>query len=297
LETAVTSALAQRGDEVELEVIVVNDRSTDAPTVEALDRVRELDHVVVLSNSGPPGSAAARNTGIRHATSEWIAFLDADDWWPEESLTRRFHALQVFPKAEWIGGDFLELNRDGTWETVGRFERNLATYDFLRPAYAESRCPILLSNPLAKFLKQAPTHTIVSLVRRSLIERSGGFDESLLRQQDYHLFLRLSAIADFVYVPSIVACYRHHESNSTRSLTHTQEWRIKAIEDLLSRPEFWDVRPALMTQIFDLHASNSYSFREEGKFMAAVGSALRAIATSPSNQTAWRSLAAALLRR
>lgn len=293
---SVTSALDQQGDFGSLDVIVVDDRSEDEGTQAALSALGEMTRVTVLSNHGAKGSAAARNLGIREAKGEWVAFLDADDWWPEDSLARRFAALRDHPDASWISGDFLELNRDGSAERVGRFERNLDTYDFLKIAYANGRS-IRLDTPLLSFLSQAPTHTIVTLIKRDLLNRVGGFDESLLRQQDYHLFLRLAAVAPFVFVPSVVACYRHHASNSTRSLTHTQGWRIKALGDLLVRPEFFSVKTLLRRRIGQLHLSNAYEYRKEGRYQEAVNAAWRCIVYGGNRFAAWKSLAAALFRR
>ena len=221
LDESVESALRQVGIGGRPPVVVVDDRSTDVATLAALERVRRIDGVVVLDNPGPKGSAAARNEGVRHATTEWIAFLDADDMWPENSLEVRFDALQVFPDASWIGGDFLEINRDGTQEVQGRFERNLSNYDFLAPAYSSGRRVIRLEKPVEIFLRQPPTNTIISLVRKEAFESVGGYDETLLRQQDYHFFLRLAQRVDFHYVPEIVAIYRLHANNSTRSLSLT----------------------------------------------------------------------------
>ena len=121
---SVSSALNQNGDFSFLEVIVIDDRSDDTDTLSALADISKMAGVSVLHNHGPKGSAAARNVGIRNAKGEWIAFLDADDWWPLDSLANRFSVLEKYPNASWIGGDFIELNRDGTTEKSGRFERN-----------------------------------------------------------------------------------------------------------------------------------------------------------------------------
>lgn len=295
LEQCVRSAIGQKGAVLIREIIVVDDRSDDPETRAALARLTSFDRVKVVSNPGTQGSAAARNEGVRLAQSEWIAFLDADDWWPDDSLSRRFAALDVFPDAEWIGGDFIELNRDGKWESRGRFERNIETYEALAPGYHNGRRTIRLDFPLECFLKQAPTHTIVSLLSKSLFERVGGFNEHLLRQQDFHLFLRLARQASFVYVPHVVAFYRLHESNSTKSLTETQEWRIRAISDLHSDPCFVEVRKVLRDKIFNLYLSNSYQFRAERRFADATLAAWKAIKNAPRAPRGWRSLAASLL--
>lgn len=297
LEQSVRSALEQEGPFLNREIIVIDDRSDDPETRAALARIATLHRVRVISNPGPKGPAAARNEGVRIAQSEWIAFLDADDWWPKDSLSRRLAALDNFPDAEWIGGDFVELNRDGKCESRGRFERNLETYEDLAPAYHSNRKAIRLEFPLKSFLKQAPTNTIVTLVRKTLFDRVGGFNEKLLGQEDFHFFLRLARQTPFVYVPHVVAFYRLHGFNSTRSLTKTQEWRIHAISDLLSDSRFAEAHKALRDKIFTLHLSNSYQFRAEKRFVDATLAAWKAIKISPRVPYGWRSLAASIIHR
>lgn len=293
---AVQSIIDQSGDFKILEILIIDDGSRDIATLKTYEILSKNHIVKLLENEGLRGSAGARNTGVRQAKGYWIAFLDADDWWPEDSLAKRFDALVQFPDAEWIGGDFVELNRDGTWESLGRFERNLDTYSFLTPAYQLERKPIQLKTPIKEFLHQAPTHTIVSLIKKSLFERIGGFKEQLLRQQDYHLFLRLAQASDFVFVPQIAAYYRLHEANSTKSLTHTQEWRIKALQDLSKLSEFSSFNEELKASIHSMHLSNSYIFRENSEFLNAALSASKAIISSPLADAGWRSLAASLIR-
>lgn len=297
LRESVTSALAQRDANADVEVIVVDDMSQDASTRNALVDMAALDRVRVTENRGPRGSAAARNTGIALARGEWIAFLDADDWWPENSLALRLNAHRLHPQVGWIGGDFIELRRDGSFEASGRFQRNLDSYPDLRPAYATALHPIVLKRPIDAFLQQAPANTIVTLVKKELLEGCGGFDTALLRQQDMHLFLRLAVRHDYLYVPQVVAYYRLHESNSTRSLTHTQKWRITALQALLGVPEFFPHRTALEQCIHQLHLGNSYEFRTSREFGKAALAALAAVRTHPGSWPAWKSLAAAALRQ
>lgn len=297
LEPCIRSVLEQKGSVELKEIIIVDDRSNDETTLEALGRVQADSRVRVIPNTGPRGSAAARNEGVRKARARWIAFLDADDWWPEDSLVSRFAALDEFPDAEWIGGDFLELNRDGSWEAMGRFERNLAIYDFLAPGYRGGRTPVRLDLPLHDFLKQAPCNPTTTLLTKALFNRVGGFDERLLRQQDYHMFLRLAASSPFVFVPRVIAFNRQHDSNSTRSLTDTQNWRIVALESLSLTPDFSTVRNILKERICHLHISNSYEFRRSGQFSDAARSGWKAIRANPLAERGWNTFIASLLQR
>jgi len=297
LEQSVVSALDQIGKSLRTEVVVVDDHNVDTPTLTALESVARRDRVRVVQNRGPRGSAAARNEGVRQARTEWIAFLDADDWWPQTSIQDRLSVLKYYPDAEWIGGDFIDVEYERLQSQLGRFGANRDNYPFLGQAYGASKRPLRLDHPLECFLQSPPTHTIVSLLRKGLFETVGGFDERLLRQQDYHLFMRLARVASFHFVPNIVAYYRHHPDNSTRSLTHTQHWRVRALEALGELPEFGQVREALREKIFNLHISNSREYRRVGSHVEGACSALKALRVRPTRALGWRTLAAALIGR
>ncbi|MGE4423625.1 MAG: glycosyltransferase family 2 protein [Pseudodesulfovibrio sp.] len=94
---AIASIVAQAGG-YDLEILVADDRSTDA-TREVVARLAELHpQIVLLDNAGTKGPAGGRNTCLKRATGEYIAFLDADDVWLPNHLER--------------GVSFLERRRD-----------------------------------------------------------------------------------------------------------------------------------------------------------------------------------------
>jgi glycosyltransferase involved in cell wall biosynthesis len=98
LAAALDSVFAQ--DRPAHEVIVVNDGSTD-DTAEVIARYRSAIRVISQSNLGIAG---ARNTGLAGSTGDLVAFLDADDLWPENSLSARAAALAAHPEAEFVFG-------------------------------------------------------------------------------------------------------------------------------------------------------------------------------------------------
>ena len=91
LATAIDSVLAQTTPVAE--VFVVDDGSTDdtSALVESyVARYPKLIRYIPQANGGP---GAARNTGLQAASSDWVAFLDADDWWKPEKLARQLAVL------------------------------------------------------------------------------------------------------------------------------------------------------------------------------------------------------------
>ena len=84
---AVESALKQTYPN--LEVIVVDDGSND----DTAERLRQFGNQIIYIYQQNKGLSSARNAGIRRATGEWVAFLDADDVWHAEKIAKQLAAV------------------------------------------------------------------------------------------------------------------------------------------------------------------------------------------------------------
>lgn len=87
---AVDSALLQ---DVPLEILVLNDRSPDNLD-QVMERYRGVPRVRYLHNEKNMGAAATRNHGVTVARGEYVAFLDADDWWAEGKLKAQMETIR-----------------------------------------------------------------------------------------------------------------------------------------------------------------------------------------------------------
>jgi len=191
VEEAISSVLGQTYSNIEL--IVVDDGSQDASPsiVKHLaethpGRVR-LKH---LKHSGP---YPARNLGLSHARGDYVAFLDADDWWREDCLEKLLTTLQA---AE------ADLSYCG-WQNVG--EHMLSPEPYIPPAYEKE-------DPATAFLKSCPWPIHAALIRRSVLDAVEGFSERLFSSMDYDLWLRILAhTSNIVRVPEVLAYYRWHD--------------------------------------------------------------------------------------
>jgi glycosyltransferase involved in cell wall biosynthesis len=93
-----------------LEIIVVNDGCTDGSE----KVVEEFAHPLVrLMHQENAGVSAARNKGIAEAKGDWIAFLDADDYWDERFLKTMFTLHADFPKANVLASNYRYQNFRG----------------------------------------------------------------------------------------------------------------------------------------------------------------------------------------
>ena len=90
IKKAIDSAFEQ---DVELEVIVINDASTDK-TLTVLEEYQQRDNFILIDNEHNLGVAASRNLGVAKARGDYIAFLDADDWWEPSKITKQLAAMQ-----------------------------------------------------------------------------------------------------------------------------------------------------------------------------------------------------------
>jgi glycosyltransferase involved in cell wall biosynthesis len=186
VEQAITSILGQTYSPVEC--VVVNDGSTDG-TAAVIDRLARLapDRVRCLHTDNH-GVASARNTALRAARGEYVAFLDADDLWMPDKLARQVEALQGCPSVGMVYTGLHLVDEEGRF--IGR----------MRPASPE----VGLRNTL---LMERPVMSLMSaLVRRDVLDRVGLFDPRLSTSADCDLVCRIAlshrvlALRDALYL-------------------------------------------------------------------------------------------------
>jgi glycosyltransferase involved in cell wall biosynthesis len=167
LQEAVESVLDQ--DFEGFELIVVDDGSTDE-TAAILDGYGDRLTVIHSSNRGV---SAARNTGIRAAAGRLIAFLDSDDLWLPGKLAEQVTYLEDHPRRMICQSEEIWI-RNGVRVNPARRHRK-PSGDIFEPSL--ERC---LVSPSAVML------------RRSLLDEVGLFDEQLPACEDYDLWLRVA---------------------------------------------------------------------------------------------------------
>ena len=192
LTAAVHSAREQVG--TEMEIIVVDDGSTD----DTEDVVRRLEGPVRYVKQRNAGPAAARNCGVALARGEFVAFLDADDYWLAGKMQRQLDVLRMHAEIGVCHSAFEVVEDTTLRRRPGRY-------------WGTSGIHPTLDELLLDFCVNMST----VVVRRSLLERVGGFDARLGSSgEDWNLWIRL-ALSDvrFYYVNETLVVTRHHGEN------------------------------------------------------------------------------------
>lgn len=189
IERAVLSVLSQTY--LDLEVIIVDDASTD----DTRDRVKALQQVdgriVYLCHDSNRGAQAARNTGIQAAKGAYIAFLDSDNEWFPRKLERQMalfsHKVDSLAVV-YCGYSKVSVDGDVLNEYVPRYRG------------------LVYKQTLGDWL----TDTSTLVVRKNILEKINGFDENIRAYQEWDLCIRLARECEFNFVPECLALYHQH---------------------------------------------------------------------------------------
>jgi glycosyltransferase involved in cell wall biosynthesis len=194
-------------DGVDLEIIVIDDGSTDG-TRAIVERIAQQEPRLRLLTSPHAGVAKARNLGLAAARAGIIAFLDADDLYPPGRLARQLNILRAQPETLVVMGETLVFRRLQDWA----------------PA------------PGTQARRFLGIKLDAALFRRALFDRIGAFDEALESGEDTDLLLRVSEAGIKIEVENeIAAFYRRHANNMTNDLAHMQKYFIAALHRSLTR--------------------------------------------------------------
>lgn len=159
------------------EVIVVDDGSTDGSFALVNDYILHYQGPIQMKvlQQQNSGVSRTRNVGMKHSTGDYIALLDADDWWQPEKLARQLAILQENP-----GIDFLGTNRNGEHWKQWLFKK----FDHLTP----------ISAKLLLYKTFFVTPTVI--FKRSVLTVTGFFDETQRYAEEGNYWIRV--------------CHQHH---------------------------------------------------------------------------------------
>lgn len=197
------------------EIIVVDDGSRDHTAAVA----EKFSPAVKLLKQPNLGSAVARQRGTEAARSNHIAYLDADDWWPEHTIETYTRFLMEDEEIHFVIADFVRAEK-GTTPTP-HSPTNSSFYPWFSKFVREHGVPTefdgLFRLPSTKgldaMLRGFPYYPSASMARRESVLGVGGWDERFRRCQDFDLALRLTKRYPLHFFDSVQAIVGLNEGN------------------------------------------------------------------------------------
>lgn len=226
LAQAIESALAQSFPPSE--IIIIDDGSTDGTpgVIEAYQRKGAVISRRVEPNAGV---ANAMNLGLSLASGDWIAFLDHDDIWFKNKLSRQLEEAHRAPTAGFVCCNYA-LRPNGLKR---RLVPHYSKLDILRIL---QRSGPLIAEPIPALLRENFVGTSSSaMVRADVARRVGEFNRGYRVSGDYDYWLRCSALTAFVAVPEILFYKRTHAANISSDEVFTLEERRRIMCEFTRR--------------------------------------------------------------
>jgi len=242
LALTLRSVLRQR--DVDLEVIVVDEASTD-DTPKMLAALADA-RVRVIRHDTPSGVAIARNRGAAEAHGDWLAFLDDDDLWAPEKLVCQLQAAQQVGR-DWAYTGAVVINMHGQ---ILRVQRPLPPEEIVTALPRYNAIPGGGSNVV---------------VRRTTWILVGPFNTRLRNTEDWEMWIRLAKHGPPACVCSPLIARRLHHSNSTLDISEIVRG-TQLIEALHHTTADWG----------RLHRWFAHSCLRAGRRRAALGQFARA---------------------
>ncbi|MFW5981370.1 MAG: glycosyltransferase family 2 protein [bacterium] len=201
LKEAVSSILGQTYHNWEL--IIVDDNPPDSKyrreSREVIEGFPSQEKIHYLPHQESRGGAAARNTGIKAARGEYIAFLDDDDLWEPTKLEKQ---IALFSKQTDLGLVYCKM------------------YVFSEPGDKKyiPQDNLVRGDVFKDMLEENYMATGTALVKKECFQKLGLFDETLPSRQDHDMFLRICREYQVDFVEEYLAGMRLHQERISRNI-------------------------------------------------------------------------------
>lgn len=253
------------------EVIVVDDGSTDKTT----DMVWKFGNDVRLIHQKNQGAGAARQTGTAAAISDYIAYLDADDWWPETKISK-YREIVETETIDFLLSDFkraihgesqnvlLPLNSTFFPRAVQFIKRSSTHSDVQNLYKLESK------DGLTLLLNGFPVFPSTVLVKRMVIKEFGGW-RAYRRSQDFDIGLRICRGRPLHYLDEMQAIIGLHAGNDNEYdyVVKQTEGDIKVLTDHFQNETSESYRRQVSRALSRKYCGLGYAHRMNGCYSLA----------------------------
>ncbi|CAH7217947.1 Glycosyl transferase [Vibrio chagasii] len=221
LPKAIGSVLKQTHQDIEL--IIIDDNSNDG-TSTYLASIQ--DHRIVKLSTLGVGAPQARNLGIEKATGEFIAFLDADDFWFPEKIERQLEFHQRYPEMAMSFTNYEHLTED--------YEVIVDCFSYWSQFQNREEQFINIDNPLEFIIENNVIGTSTVMVKADVFSQTDSFNADIKYGEDWELWLRMSENHQIGVLNSVEVGYLMRAT----SVTQTEDLKLRnlaSIETILQR--------------------------------------------------------------
>ncbi len=208
---AIQSVLLQK--KIDWELIIVDDGSTD----DTLDVIQDFikDNRISYIYLDHSGVSRARNKGVEVSKGKWISFLDSDDEWKKDKLFKQYQAIKF---SQFVWNQTKEI-----WIRNGLFVN--------QPKLTQKKAGCIFNLCLDRCMV-TPSSV---MIKKSIFEKMGGFDEKYQTCEDYELWLRFSSQFEIGLIEeNLLIRHGGHADQLSTLYPSMDRFRIQAIDKILN---------------------------------------------------------------
>ncbi len=235
LPDSIGSILLQTYDSYE--IIVVDDGSTDNTREVLKPFMQRIQYIHLVKNKGLP---AARNTGIRAARGEYLAFIDADDLWLPEKLQTDIAYLNKHPDVGMVYSKHLNVDVNGR-ALNGGTKKRLPSGNIFTQLFSEQNFII-------------PSSVVV---RREVFNMTGLFDEQLFNCQDWDMWLRIAFFSKIAGINKTLIKYRHNPHSLSKNRDSVLKYQKAVIDKTYN--QFKDKKGGISEKLYKKRLASHYA--------------------------------------